>query len=61
MFVKPRCGYTIRDPATRQPLPEAGRRVEPSSFWLRRLAAGDVEMVEGPKPLVKKPAEKDKA
>ncbi|AGC43258.1 hypothetical protein MYSTI_01927 [Myxococcus stipitatus DSM 14675] len=42
MFVKPKPGALVRDPVTRQPLPVEGREVPENSFWLRRLAVGDV-------------------
>jgi hypothetical protein len=39
-------GMMIRDPNTRRPLPEDGARVSVSNFWRRRLADGDVVIVE---------------
>lgn len=35
----------IRDPHTRRPLPADGGDVPESSFWLRRLKAGEIEIV----------------
>jgi hypothetical protein len=43
----------IRDPHTRRPLPTEGGRVSDSSYWRRRIADGDVELVaeEGGDPV----------
>lgn len=48
MYVKPAPGLIVRDPVTKFPLPAAGREVQPTSYWLRRVAAGDVELTEAP-------------
>ena len=53
MFVKPKAGLFVRDPATREPLPEAGREVPEDQYWMRRLADGDV-VEAGPVPAPKK-------
>jgi hypothetical protein len=45
IFVRPAPGIAIRDPATRQLLPETGARVADTNYWRRRLAAGDVVAV----------------
>jgi hypothetical protein len=45
VFVKPKPGVYVRDPDTRQHLPESGREVQPSAHWLRRLADGDVVVI----------------
>lgn len=42
MYVKPREGVRVRDPDTKQHIPVTGREVPESSYWLRRLADGDV-------------------
>jgi len=42
MFVKSAPGVKVRDPATKQHLPDAGAEVPASTYWLRRLEAGDV-------------------
>lgn len=42
MFVKPALGMKVRDPETRRHLPEAGAEVPPTTYWLRRLKAGDI-------------------
>lgn len=43
MFVKPaRPGLKVRDPKTKRHIPAAGKHVPVTSYWVRRLAAGDV-------------------
>jgi hypothetical protein len=42
MFVKPAPGLLVRDPVTKRHLPESGKEVPENSYWVRRLAAGDV-------------------
>lgn len=47
MFVKPAPNadsgcLLVRDPWTKQPLPADGAEVPETSYWLRRLKAGDV-------------------
>lgn len=44
MFVIPKKGRSVPDPLRGDLLPERGRNVAPSSYWLRRLAAGDVKV-----------------
>lgn len=46
--MKPKLGLVVRDPHSKQPLPESGREVQPTSYWLRRLADGDVVEVAPP-------------
>lgn len=46
MFVKPAPGRNVRDPVSKQHLPEAGREVPETTYWLRRLACGDVVLVQ---------------
>lgn len=46
MKLKPLNGRSVPDPARGDLLPADGRNVEKSSYWLRRLAAGDVKQVE---------------
>jgi hypothetical protein len=44
-------GAVIRDPRTRRPLPDDGGRVPDSTFWNRRLLAGEVvEVTAEPTP-----------
>lgn len=46
MNVKPATqGAVIRDPQTKRPLPAEGGQVPETSFWMRRLRAGDVVLV----------------
>lgn len=43
LFIKPaRDGLIVRDPQTRTPLAAAGESKPRTSYWLRRLAEGDV-------------------
>lgn len=46
MFVKPLKGRSVPDPARGDLLPVEGRNVEESSYWFRRIAAGDVVRVK---------------
>lgn len=50
MFVKPAPRLLVRDPQTKFPLPAEGREVQSTSYWLRRVASGDVELTEAPTP-----------
>lgn len=52
MFIKPASGMHVRDPATKRPLPAEGKEVRESSFWLRRLADGDVVLAQVEEPVV---------
>jgi Protein of unknown function (DUF2635) len=45
MFLKPSPGLIVRDPVTMQPLPEEGKEVESSRYWIKRLNDGDVSEV----------------
>lgn len=45
MFVKPKKGRSVPDPAHGDLLPPEGRNVEENNYWLRREAAGDVMRV----------------
>jgi hypothetical protein len=42
MYLIPKKGRTVPDPDRGDVLPAAGRNVEPSTYWIRRLSAGDV-------------------
>lgn len=46
MFLKPVKGRTVPDPVRGDLLPESGRNVEPSTYWLRRIADKDVTEVD---------------
>ena len=61
LFIKPRSGLIVRDPLDDKyrPLPAEGKHVERSTYWLRRLSAGDV--VEAEPPRKAKAAPKDKS
>lgn len=50
IFLMPRSGVIVRDPETKKPLPEEGLEVERSSYWTRRIMAGDVFAIPKPKP-----------
>lgn len=56
IFVTPRAGYVIRDPATLAQLPEGGAVKEDGDAWRRLEAAGDVTITAeaaDPKPAKK--------
>lgn len=57
--IKPAPGRAVRDPRTMQLLSGSGERKPRSSYWLRRLADGDVVEVETKK--AKSPKPKDEA
>ncbi len=42
MFVKPAPGIKVRDPISRIHIPETGKEVPESSYWIRALANKDV-------------------
>jgi hypothetical protein len=47
VIVKPAPGVKVRDPVSRQHIPEAGYQVsDTDTYWRRRLMAGDVIEVE---------------
>lgn len=45
MFVKPRAGVNVRDPVSRILIPVEGCEVPESSYWVRRIADGDVTQI----------------
>lgn len=49
MFVIP-VAPLVRDPISKKPLPAEGREVPESTYWLRRLACGDVVRGTPPAP-----------
>ena len=53
MFIKPRPGLQVPDPSRGDHLPEAGRDVDASQYWQRRLNDGDVEAVTSVTPATK--------
>jgi hypothetical protein len=49
VFIKPVPGRLVRDPQSRQRIPEAGIEVsDTDTFWARRVADGDVVVVKPP-------------
>ena len=46
MFVKPKKGRSVHDPARGDLLPEEGRNVEDSQYWYRREIDGDIAIVQ---------------
>lgn len=54
IFVKPMPGMLVRDPSTREHLPEGGAFVTPDSYWVRRKLDGDVIDAKPPKPAADK-------
>lgn len=55
MFVKPKKGRSVHDPARGDLLPEEGRNVDEIQYWYRRELDGDIEIVQ-----LSKDAETDK-
>lgn len=58
MYIKPVPGRQVHDPERGCQLPEAGRTIEPTQYWLRRIADGDIVEADppaDPKPVVKPP------
>jgi len=45
MQIKPLKGRSVPDPVRGDLLPADGRNVEESTYWLRRIADGDVEKI----------------
>lgn len=50
MFVKPKDGRSVPDPARGDLLPAGGRNVDESHYWHRRAAAGEIEIADDKKP-----------
>ncbi len=50
MFVFP-VAPIVRDPVSRKALPPEGREVPESTYWVRRLASGDVSLKD-PRPVI---------
>ena len=50
MYVKPAGGLIVRDPVTKEALPEAGREVPRNQYWNRCLRSGDVLPAKPAKP-----------
>ena len=52
MFVKPKTGSQVRDPVTKRHLPSEGKEVPSTTYWVRRLADGDVVLAQRPQEMV---------
>ena len=52
MFVKPAPGRLVRDPVSKRPLPAEGAEVPENTYWIRRLACGDVISCDVPARVV---------
>lgn len=50
LHLKPKKGLRVLKPGTKTPLAAEGEIVDDSSFWKRRLAAGEVEIVKEEEP-----------
>lgn len=48
MYVVPTQGFKIRDPDLMDLLPDAGREVPVSDYWIRRVNDGDVAVAQPP-------------
>lgn len=48
MKVKPAEGRKVRDPISKLHLPDEGRDVPESTYWVRRILSGDVVLVTEP-------------
>lgn len=60
MLVKPAPGRKVRDPQSKQHIPETGVDVsESDTYWARRLLDGDVVVVK-PEPVTKTASPKGK-
>ena len=53
IFIRPAPGRMVRDPRTMKPLPESGKSVERTPFWIRRLKAGDVVSASAAAPITR--------
>lgn len=52
LFIKPaRPGLLVRDPISREPLPDTGAEKPRDTHWLRRLREGDVVECDPPAPI----------
>jgi hypothetical protein len=48
MYITPIAGRHVPDPERGGIVPEAGRYIEPTQYWLRRIDDGDVIETEPP-------------
>lgn len=51
IFVKPKDGKQVIDPATGRALAPEGGLVLKTSYWMRRLAGGEISIVETKKEM----------
>jgi len=52
MFLIPKKGLSVIDPATMRALKEEGEQVKGNaSYWVRQIAAGDVQEIKATQPL----------
>lgn len=56
LYLIPKTGVTVRDPLNGKPLATAGETKPRTSYWLRRLRAGDVVEGKAPKTAATAPA-----
>ena len=56
LHVKPGPGLAVRDPISRAVLPPDGAHVADSTYWHRRIAEGDVTLVQPAIEPASKPA-----
>lgn len=59
MTVKPAAGLIVRDPDTGEKLKPDGETKPRNSYWLRRLADRDVEIVEPAAPTTRSKQSKE--
>lgn len=55
-FLIPKPGLVVRDPDTLQALPADGAEIQLTSYWHRRIKAGDVTQGTAPKSKTTKTA-----
>jgi len=58
LFIKPAPGRKVRDPITTHPLADKGEKKPRNTYWLRRIAEGDVIDLESAKKQPQKKAAK---
>ena len=59
VFIKPKEGLIVRDPQNNnEPLPKEGKLITRSTYWLRRIKEGSVEIVNQVKKSTKFKGEK---
>lgn len=48
LFIRPASGLKVRDPITKQHLREEGESKPRTNYWLRRVRAGEVVVINKP-------------